>query len=70
MRFNARRFASAVLLSLLVPACAAGDPEATHLTPPPQPPLVFVSRDNFDDLRSAFNSATDRPRVIALFSPT
>jgi hypothetical protein len=31
---------------------------------------VYVSRDNFDDLRSAFNSATDRPRVIALFSPT
>lgn len=70
MRFIASLFASAVLLSLLARATAAESPEATHLTPPPQPPLVYVSRDNFDDLRSAFNSATDRPRVIALFSPT
>jgi hypothetical protein len=66
-------FASAVLLGLLgllALAGAAAEPEPTHLTPPPQPPLVFVSRDNFDNLRSAFNSATDRPRVIAMFSPT
>lgn len=70
MRWIASLFASGVLLGMFAGASAAANPEATHLTPPPQPPLVFVSRDNFDDIRSAFNSAMDRPRVIALLSPT
>jgi len=70
VRFIASFFAGVALLSLLARASAADHPEATHLTPPPQPPLVYVSRDNFDDLRSAFNSAMDRPRVIAMLSPT
>lgn len=70
MRLVARLGASLGLLILFVRSCLASNPEATHITPPPQPALVFVSRDNFDDIRSAFNAAMDRPRVIAMFSPT
>jgi hypothetical protein len=58
------------VLTLLTRPCAAADQEATHVTPPPQPPLVMVTGAQCDDLRAAFNSAADRPRLLAIFSPT
>lgn len=70
MRLVARVIPAALLLTVLARTCVAMDPQATHMTPPPQPPLVIVSHDNFDDVRSAFNAAVARPRVIAMLSPT
>jgi len=43
--------------------------EPTHITPPPQPPLVALS-DSLGEVRAAFNAAADRPRVLLMLSPT
>ncbi len=39
-------------------------------TPPGQPPLMEIKSEALDDLRTEFNRASDRVRVIALLSPT
>jgi hypothetical protein len=62
--------ASVALALALAPARSGAPPlEITHTTPPPQPPLTLVE-DSVDVVRSAFNAALDRPRLLLLFSPT
>jgi hypothetical protein len=39
-------------------------------TPAGQPPLSVLSASNFSEFQSAFDSATDDPRIILLLSPT
>lgn len=39
-------------------------------TPPGQPPLVSLSKNNTSGLQAAFNDAADRPRLLLLLSPT
>ena len=57
-------------LGLLAPALSGAPPlEITHTTPPPQPPLAVVG-DSVDAVRTAFNTAQDRPRLLLMFSPT
>ncbi len=38
--------------------------------PAGQPPLVWLTPSNFDQLRSAFNAASGEVRVVLLLSPT
>ncbi len=57
-------------VALLSPAAGAQEREFTHLTPPPQPPLVEVGQDDLAGLREAFNAASDRPRILLILSPT
>jgi hypothetical protein len=38
--------------------------------PTGQPPLAYLSQGTLDDLRAAFNAASDRTRLLLLFSPT
>ena len=38
--------------------------------PAGQPPLVFLTSTNFDQLRTAFNTSSGDVRVILLLSPT
>jgi hypothetical protein len=45
-------------------------PEATHMTPPPQPPLEVIRGLDVTPLRDQFNRFADRPRVLILVSPT
>lgn len=62
--------AGLVLALALLPAAAGGvEQEATHITPPPQPPLAVIS-DSLAALKAAFNAASDRPRVLLELSPT
>jgi len=35
-----------------------------------QPPLVSLTQENFDQLRTAFNAATGEVRIVLLLSPT
>ena len=54
---------------------AAGAMAALYLatpreTPQGQPPLLALGAGNLEQLRSAFNASSDRPRVIAFLSPT
>ena len=44
--------------------------EATHIVPPPQPPLVILDADGIAPVRDAFRAADGMPRVILLMSPT
>lgn len=44
--------------------------ELLHITPAGQPPLAALDPTNFDELREAFNAASDRVRVALLLSPT
>lgn len=59
-----------VSLALLPLVLGPQTADSTHTTPAPQPPLADVSQDSLASLRSAFNAASDRPRVLAMFSPT
>jgi hypothetical protein len=38
--------------------------------PAGQPPLVWLTPSNFDQLRSAFNAASGEVRIVLLLSPT
>jgi hypothetical protein len=38
--------------------------------PAMQPPLVFLTSSNFDQLRTSFNDATGEVRIVLLLSPT
>jgi hypothetical protein len=38
--------------------------------PSGQPPLAYLSQGTLDDLRAAFNAASDRTRLLLLLSPT
>ncbi len=63
-----------LLSALALIALGAGDGtlagvHPTHITPPPQPPLVVLS-DSLGEVRAAFNAAADRPRVLLMLSPT
>jgi hypothetical protein len=40
------------------------------MTPPPQPPLAVIADRNLEPVREWFNRLADRPRVLAMFSPT
>lgn len=63
---------TALLAALVLCPLAAGaqEREFTHLTPPPQPPLVEVGQDTLASLRKAFNTSADRPRILVILSPT
>jgi hypothetical protein len=62
---------AAFALALLLPAWSgAVGQEATHMTPPGQPPLTVLTDRNVEPVRSRFNQFVDRPRVLALLSPT
>ena len=39
-------------------------------TPAGQPPLAEITPQTLGDFRAAFNEAADKPRVVALLSPT
>ncbi|HEY3454697.1 MAG TPA: hypothetical protein VGK64_08865 [Bryobacteraceae bacterium] len=39
-------------------------------TPPGQPPLVEIKSAALEEIKTEFNRASDRVRVIALLSPT
>ncbi len=39
-------------------------------TPKGQPPLVSLTPENFAQFTQEFNSASDRPRLVLLLSPT
>ena len=59
-------------LTLVALGARPGTPAAvefTHITPWPQPPLVVLS-DSVGEVRTAFNAAADRPRVLLMLSPT
>jgi hypothetical protein len=51
------------------PPDSLGGGELTHITPPPQPPLVALG-DSLGEVRVAFNAAANRPRVLLMLSPT
>jgi len=62
--------ASLALLALgAAPPDSLGGGELTHITPPPQPPLVALG-DSLGEVRAAFNAAANRPRVLLMLSPT
>ena len=44
--------------------------EATHIVPPPQPPLVILGDRGIDPVRDAFRAADGMPRVLMMMSPT
>ncbi len=43
---------------------------APKMTPAGQPPLTALTSNNFDQLRTAFNAASEDVRVFLLLSPT
>lgn len=51
-------------------ARAAAALELLHLTPASQPPMDVLDFDNFDEMKSAFNDASDRTRVVLMVSPS
>jgi hypothetical protein len=56
-------------------ACAVLLTQAWHYyggtkVPAGQPPLVAITSTNFEQLRAAFNAATEEVRVVLLLSPT
>lgn len=44
--------------------------EATHIVPPPQPPLMILGETGVTPVRDAFRAADGMPRVVLLMSPT
>jgi hypothetical protein len=44
--------------------------EATHMTPPPQPPVAVIPGRDLAAVREIFNRDSDRPRILTLLSPT
>lgn len=66
-----KRAAILVALVLVLAGASAGwyywGPVAT---PAGQAPLVEISEQPLDEFRAAFNEAADKPRVVALLSPT
>ena len=41
-----------------------------HKVPVGQPPLVSLTPNNFNQLRTAFNAASGEVRIVLLLSPT
>lgn len=39
-------------------------------TPRGQPPLIYLSEQNLEEVRAAFNDAAEQTRLLALLSPT
>lgn len=78
MRFSGRTRAglrAGGIACLIAGALAAtlersGAQEATHMTPPPQPPLAVIADRNLEPVRELFNRLADRPRALVLLSPT
>ncbi len=63
--------ALAAALATLGPArTRAVEPEATHMTPPPQPPLEVLHGKDAEPVRQRFNQFADRTRIVTLLSPT
>jgi len=64
---------TALILALWAGAVAVGagwyywGPVAT---PAGQPPLAEITPQTLDEFRAAFNEAADKPRLVALLSPT
>lgn len=52
---------------LLLAAWYYGGPSRT---PAGQQPLLTLSRSNFNEFETAFDAATDAPRLVVLLSPT
>ena len=68
-RFRGLLCSLALLALGASPPDSLGGGELTHITPPPQPPLVALS-DSLGEVRAAFNAAANRPRVLLMLSPT
>ncbi len=48
----------------------AVEPELTHMTPPPQPPLAVVPEGDVTPVRELFNREASHPRLLVMLSPT
>ncbi|TMQ70134.1 MAG: hypothetical protein E6K80_09435 [Candidatus Eisenbacteria bacterium] len=60
-----------IVLTILIAAAARADePNATHITPAPQPPIQAISGLDLTPVRSLFNREADRPRILVMLSPT
>ena len=59
-----------VSLVALTAAAVAWDLWGPVATPVGQPPLAEIGEQTLDQLRAEFNAAADRPRIVALLSPT
>jgi hypothetical protein len=60
-------------LGMLIAAFAAAigcQQTGSREVPPRQPPLVTLSQESFQGLRTDFNRDRDRGRIILLLSPT
>jgi len=53
-----------------VSSSPALEPLATHMTPPPQPPLGAIDGLDLAPVKTLFNRDADRFRVLVLLSPT
>jgi hypothetical protein len=58
------------VLGILVLAVLGWHYYGGHRVPTGQPPLVALTPDNFDQLRTTFNAAPGQVRIILLLSPT
>ena len=70
MRSSGSWLTRAAGVLLAVALCAATGVDTTSVTPAPQPPLAVYGSDDLQPIRDAFNLAADRPRVLAMLSPT
>ncbi len=63
-----------VLLAAVLVIAAAGyygdASRAVRLTPPGQPPLVSLARQNLSSFAATFDSARAVPRILLFLSPT
>jgi len=60
----------AAVLTLLIAGSFAYYRYAPRQMPIGQPPLTQLSADTLRELRTAFNAASDRTRLLLLLSPT
>lgn len=64
----------AIAIAALVLALAGAGAGWYYWGPAPvpagQPPLMEITAETIKQLRKEFNAAADRPRIIALLSPT